>query len=249
MALITKRRVAGLATTSAMIAAMAVAALPGATFAAAPRQVRHGGPRPRREDHGDVHGDPARERLPPVGQPLDARLHRHRPARRIVRRHRPQNGHDDSVTMVNCAETITGQFLDNDDDGTSDHVTYAVHRTQRQRLVEADQRTDGRHEPHQRRDPGRQRQRGPDPGLRRVQGHPAGVRRSSPITAWPISPTTASTCPRWAAARSRRRSASECRSCPRPPRRQSSDRCPLRGLLSLELRGPGPARAARATGA
>ena len=38
MALTTKRRVAGLATTSAMFAAMAVAALPGATFAAAPRQ-------------------------------------------------------------------------------------------------------------------------------------------------------------------------------------------------------------------
>ena len=38
MALISKRRAAGLATTSAMFAAMAVAALPGATFAAAPRQ-------------------------------------------------------------------------------------------------------------------------------------------------------------------------------------------------------------------
>jgi hypothetical protein len=128
MALISKRRVAGLATTSAMIATMAVAALPGATFAAAPRQcetvvtstvttttAKFTATQPANAYHqwDNVWTHDYTVTVQPSGSFAGTGL---------------QNGHDDSVTMVNWAETITGEFLDNDHDGTRDHVTYTVHR-------------------------------------------------------------------------------------------------------------------------
>ncbi len=129
MALITKRRVASMAATSAMIATMAVASLPGATLAAAARQCDTMVPVPVEKTTATFRAtQPANGyhqwdnvwthdytvTVEPGGSFAGTGL---------------QNGHDDSVTMVDWAETIKGQFLDNDNDGTSDHVTYAVTRT------------------------------------------------------------------------------------------------------------------------
>jgi hypothetical protein len=128
MEIMTKRRVAGLATTSAMIAAMAVAALPGATFAAAPRQCDTMVPVPVEKTTATF---TATQPAGAYDQWGNLWTHNYTVTVKTDGSFAgtgTQSGNDGQVTMNNVPETITGKFLDIDNNGTSDQVTYAVTR-------------------------------------------------------------------------------------------------------------------------